>query len=403
MLVILSTHPIQYQAPLWQALAESARIPFEVWYVSDHGTRASHDREFGQTFSWDLPTLEGYPYRFVDSAAGARPVSFWGWRLTRDLKPRLLESKAKALWIQGWHVAAYWQAARMASRAGVPLWMRGESNDLKPTPFPKNLVKRPILGRLLGSVDEFLYVGQANRRLYESYGVPESKLHFAPYAVDNERFAAQAAEIRGQRAEIRRAWGIPDDSFCILFCGKFIGKKHPHSVIDAARALQESRRVPKLHLLFVGSGELGASLRDACSVAFDAEPGGRAQSHAGTPGKPPATFAGFLNQRDISKAYVAADCLVLPSDHGETWGLVVNEALASGLPCVASNACGVTEDLIARRWPERAFPMGDAAGLARSLHAVYTCANVGSETAVVAPYSFQRTCDEVARLYLERK
>jgi glycosyltransferase involved in cell wall biosynthesis len=52
-----------------------------------------------------------------------------------------------------------------------------------------------------------------------------------------------------------------------------------------------------------------------------------------------------MNQTEISRAYVAADCLVLPSDHGETWGLVVNEALASGLPCLVSDACGCAEEL----------------------------------------------------------
>jgi glycosyltransferase involved in cell wall biosynthesis len=60
---------------------------------------------------------------------------------------------------------------------------------------------------------------------------------------------------------------------------------------------------------------------------------------------PPASFTGFLNQSEISRAYVAADCLVLPSDYRETWGLVVNEALASGLPCLVSQACGCAEDL----------------------------------------------------------
>ncbi len=61
--------------------------------------------------------------------------------------------------------------------------------------------------------------------------------------------------------------------------------------------------------------------------------------------KPRASFAGFLNQTQVSNAYVAADCLVLPSDYDETWGLVVNEAMASGLPCIISDRCGCAPDL----------------------------------------------------------
>ena len=74
---------------------------------------------------------------------------------------------------------------------------------------------------------------------------------------------------------------------------------------------------------------------------------------------PTASFVGFLNQSEISRAYVAADCLVLPSDATETWGLVVNEAMASGLPCIVSNACGCAEDLVEPIRPDLCYPVGD--------------------------------------------
>jgi glycosyltransferase involved in cell wall biosynthesis len=76
-------------------------------------------------------------------------------------------------------------------------------------------------------------------------------------------------------------------------------------------------------------------------------------------GNPPASFTGFLNQTEISRAYVAADCLMLPSNHGETWGLVVNEAMASSLPCIASDKCGCAEDLIAPIHSDLRFAVGD--------------------------------------------
>src|ERR1700675_1846715 len=76
MLAILTTHPIQYQVPLWQALARDGRVPFEVWYLTDHGTRPSRDREFGQTFAWDIDTLAGYPHRFLAAAEGSTPSAF---------------------------------------------------------------------------------------------------------------------------------------------------------------------------------------------------------------------------------------------------------------------------------------------------------------------------------------
>jgi glycosyltransferase involved in cell wall biosynthesis len=374
MLAILTTHPIQYQVPIWQALAKDGRVPFEVWYLTDFGVKPSLDWQFGKTFSWDIDTLSGYPYRFVQKAEGIRPGRVWKCRLHERLRDRLHQSGATALWIQGWQVVAYWQAAREAAAAGVELWLRGESNDLAP---PPPLWKRPLkqlaLRQLLGRVDRFLYIGAANKRLYQQFGVPDARLYSAPYAVDNERFAGQALALRPQRMELRRQWGIGDDVFCVLFCGKFIKKKRPLDLVEAARSLMASGRLRNIHLLFVGSGEMDGELRQSCQVVYDIDTAGaRARESAISTGSPSvlprASFTGFLNQTEISRAYVAADCLVLPSDHGETWGLVVNEALASGLPCLVSDACGCAEDLAG---PQFSFPLGDVGVLATKLEKLH--------------------------------
>ena len=226
---------------------------------------------------------------------------------------------------------------------------------------------------MLGRVDRFLYIGSANKRLYQRFGVPDSRLYSAPYAVDNERFAGQALALRPRRMELRRQWGIGDDAFCVLFCGKFIEKKRPLDLVKATRSLIASGQLRNIHLLFVGSGELGRELRQSCHVVYDADTAGsqapESSIAAGSPSElPPASFTGFLNQTEISRAYVAADCLVLPSDHGETWGLVVNEALASGLPCIVSDACGCAEDLVDQRF---SFGLGDIGILAERLNRLH--------------------------------
>lgn len=380
MLAILTTHPIQYQVPLWRALARDGRVPFEVWYMSDHGTRSSHDSEFGQSFAWDIETLSGYPHHFLSMAGDAAPSSFWKFRLRERLRDRIALSGARVLWIQGWQVAAYWQAAREAKAASAQLWMRAESNDLAPTSW-KAPFKRVLLGHLFGKVDRVLTIGAANRRLYKRYGVPPARLHSAPYAVDNERFAQQAEALRPGRQALRRSWGIADDAFCVLFCGKFIAKKRPLDLIAAAQRLAGGA-LPDIHLLFVGSGEMETAMRAACEAAHVK-----------------ATFAGFLNQSEISKAYVAADCLALPSDSGETWGLVVNEALASGLSCVASDACGCTEDLLRPIDPRLSFRLGDIDELAAAImHVRQAPPSTARLADAVAQQSIGITVDTVAAL-----
>jgi glycosyltransferase involved in cell wall biosynthesis len=267
MLAILTTHPIQYQVPLWQALARDGRVPFEVWYLTTHGTLPSWDNGFGQTFAWDIDTVSGYPHRFLTGAETSTPSAFWNCRLRERLRDRIKASDAKVLWIQGWQVAAYWQAVREARAAGIELWLRGESNDLAPQSIWKRAVKRASLRWLFQRVDRFFFIGAANRRLYEKFGAPRRRMYPAPYAVDNDRFARQAEQLRPQRADLRRKWGIAEGAFCVLFCGKFVAKKRPMDLVAAARKLRREGKLRNLHLLFAGAGSLGTELRQSCYVA----------------------------------------------------------------------------------------------------------------------------------------
>jgi glycosyltransferase involved in cell wall biosynthesis len=258
----------------------------------------------------------------------------------------------------------------------------------------KLLVKKALLRWLFNKVDTFLCIGTANRRLYQTYDVSESKLRWAPYAVDNARFESQARALLPERNALRAKLGIPQDAVCVLFCGKFVSKKHPMDVVRAATLLQ--RQTP-VHLLFAGSGELGPDLRTATHVTYDAE----------SPGEPPqapqadlptASFAGFMNQTQVSQAYVAADALVLPSDYGETWGLVVNEAMASGLPCIISDRCGSAQDL-GTVAGNRVFPFGNVQALAESLASLTRLDSASRTSTVPERFSFAHTVESVVAAY----
>jgi glycosyltransferase involved in cell wall biosynthesis len=312
--------------------------------------------------------------------------------------------------LRGWAAAAGRQddkttGLRDQSPVVSSQWSSSQSSKLA---APKTVAKRLLLGQLFKRVDHFLCIGTANRELYRTYGAPESKLHMAMYAVDNERFAAQAAGLRGQRTEIRDQWKIPEDAYCVLFCGKFIPKKHPMDLVKAAQLLLKAHPELKVHLLFVGSGELGNSLRTECDVAFDADASQRSEvrGQRSAPdnrepitdnAKPAATFTGFLNQTQVSKAYVAADCLVLPSDYNETWGLVVNEAMASELPCIISDRCGCAPDL-GKASRNAVFSFGNISGLAEKIVEVASRGDANKVKPIELP-SFSTAVEVVAGLY----
>jgi glycosyltransferase involved in cell wall biosynthesis len=168
-----------------------------------------------------------------------------------------------------------------------------------------------------------------------------------PHAVDSEFFSQESEKLRPERQHLREQWGIDNASTVFLFAGKFIENKRP---LDFVRAIGAAAQAggPVCGLM-VGDGPL----RLACEELS------RSESF-------PVSFAGFLNQSEIPRAYVAADALVLPSE-GETWGLVVNEAMDCGLPCFVSDRVGCGPDLIVSQETGAIFSLGDKVGLVNLL------------------------------------
>ncbi len=400
MLAILTTHPIQYQVPIWRGLAARGDVPFKVYYLSDQGLRARFDPGFGRALAWDIDLLSGYPHEFIDAHTGQHQDRFTWLRLKPGFGARLRAEGVTVLWINGWQVLAYWQAVREARRHGIAVWLRGESNLRSNRGGLKQSLKWLLLRRLLDRVDRFLTIGSANRAFYLRLGYRADRMHSAPYCVDNARFAAQAAVARSKRADLRAGWSIPADAFCFLSVGKFIPKKRPLDLLEAVRRLQRQRPSRRLHILWIGSGELGPLLREGSTVVFDRDAGLRLDAAKLT--GPTASFAGFLNQSEIAGAYAAADALVLPSDAKETWGLVVNEAMASGLPCVVSDACGCAEDLVQSLRPDLCYPVGDIDALVAALAAVLADPPGADQMQRhIEAFDVARTIAAVAALYHE--
>lgn len=382
MLAILTSHPIQYQAPLWRALA-TAGLDMEVWFLTPHAVEKSFDREFGQTFAWDLDLRAGYRSRFLPIHPDWKLNQFLGVRLQESWRELFRRHRVTHLWIEGWRFAEYWAAIHVAHSCGIQVWLRGENNDLARPAGLKTWGRAVALRWLFAHVDEFLCIGSANRRFYLNYGVPAQKLRHAPYCVDNARFAASARDLRAQRAELRRRWRIEDTAFVFLFCGKLIAKKRPLDLVAAATRLRDECAGSRpLHLLFAGDGELAGEVRAALERAAL-----------------PGTITGFLNQTEVPAAYAAADCLVLPSGEWETWGLVANEALASGLDIIVSDRCGCAEDLARPVHASRVFLSQDTADLQRAMTAAMRApADPAAIAQIIAGYSPTRTVETVRQL-----
>lgn len=340
---ILATHPIQYQIPWFQALAAQPGLSVQVYYAM-LPDQQQQGIGFGVSFNWDIPMFEGYSWTALENVSRKPGLGTFFGASTPGIGETLTANRPDAMIITGWQSFSLLQGLWACKRLRIPLIVRAESNALRERPWWIRMLHRVLLSRF----DAFLSIGKANQDFYLRNGVAAAKIFPCRYFVDNERIGSQYRACLGKRAQLRDAWGISAQSTCFVFTGKLQEKKRIMDLLHALNAARSSRA--DLHLLVVGSGEL----MEAAKNLVTAE-------------QLPVTFAGFLNQTEIAKAYAAADCLVLPSDYGETWGLVVNEAMVCGLPVIVSDRVGSGPDLVAEGVTGMVFPFGDIEALAACL------------------------------------
>lgn len=343
---VVSTHPIQYYTPWFQKLAAQKDVKLKAYYAL-LPDQQQQSVGFGEAFAWDIPLLEGYDWELIPNKRRSPSLRGFFRSSTPAIHSLLAQARPDVVIITGWQSLPLMQATWAATRLGIPRIIRAESNALRARPWRVRSLHRLLLSRF----DGFLAIGKSNREFYLQYGIPQDRVFSCPYFVDNDRFAEQHRKDVRDRESLRATWSIPKGHICFLFVGKLEPKKR---IMDLFRALDRARRsCLAIHLLVVGTGALMEAARQFAKSKLL-----------------PVTFAGFLNQSEITRAYAAGDCLVLPSDYGETWGLVVNEAMACGLPAIVSDRVGCWPDLVEEGVTGAVFPFGDINVLADKLEAL---------------------------------
>jgi glycosyltransferase involved in cell wall biosynthesis len=341
MLAVIETHPIQYRGPLYRMLQRDFGVPVTAIYASDFSVRGYRDKDFGASFSWDVDLLSGYDSVFLSRVAegGAADVDAV---TTQGLREALHRVSPRAVLVSGYsprfHQAGFWHAWR----GGWPILFRGEATDMQRGPAgAKQKLRDLALSWMYGRCSRILYIGQSARRHYLAHGCREDKLIFSPYFVNTEPFQAEDSDGRARR-EVRGRLGIPEDRKVMVFSGKLSEVKCPGLMLDAARKLPVAVR-DNLAMIFLGNGVMRQSLERSATELPALQ----------------AYFAGFQNQTQVSPYYHAADMLCLPSSW-DTWGLVVNEGLYHGLPCLVTDRVGSAADLITPGVTGEVFPHGSA-------------------------------------------
>jgi glycosyltransferase involved in cell wall biosynthesis len=128
-LAIITTHPIQYNAPFFRKLAETGSTDMKVFYTWDKGSGRKHDPGFGKAVEWDIPLLEGYAYTFVPNVSTDPGSRHYKGIVCPTLIAEVEQFHPDAILVYGWNFHAHLKAMRYF-KGKVPVWFRGDSTLL---------------------------------------------------------------------------------------------------------------------------------------------------------------------------------------------------------------------------------------------------------------------------------
>lgn len=323
-LAIITTHPIQYYAPIFKQLTDNG-IDCKVFYTwGEAGIKEKFDPDFNKIVEWDIPLLEGYQYEFCNNSSKNPGTHYFNGIVNPYLIQSIVEFGSTHVLVFGWNFNSHLKVLRYF-KGKITVLFRGDStliDDSNGFSF-KSLARKYFLTWIYQHVDFALYVGKANKAYYKKFGLKEEQLIFAPHAIDNDRFSLISHQQQFWIEKIKQEFSIHETDITIIFCGKFQDKKNPFLLLEAVKELS----INNLHLIFVGNGKLESKLKTCQNKNIH--------------------FLPFQNQTLMPAVYRLGDIFCLPSQGpGETWGLAVNEAMACSRAVLVSDKCGCAVDLI---------------------------------------------------------
>jgi glycosyltransferase involved in cell wall biosynthesis len=352
-LAYIVSHPIQYQAKLLRRIAADPGIDLTVFFCSDLSLRKYKDPGFGVDVAWDVPLTEGYRsvmlprWRDTDTLSPTRPIARGIFRgLLRGIDGEPFD----AMWSHGYSTVNAMHAILAAKALGIPVLLRTDSwlGERARTPA-KLFVKMLFFKALRSLIDGVLAVGKRNVLYWEHYFGPDFPIFLMPYAVDNNYFSERVAAAALQRETMQAELGLDPSRPVILYASKFVKRKNADQLLEAWLQVRATTTLAP-YLLFVGDGEIRAQVE-------------RRAAESGCEG---VKFLGFRNQSELPRFFDLSDVFVLPARH-EAFGLIVNEAMASGLPVVISDDVGCADDLVRNGENGYVYPVNDIDALRDAL------------------------------------
>jgi glycosyltransferase involved in cell wall biosynthesis len=346
--LLVATSPVQYSAPQFRLMAGHPQLDIQVAYCGLQGAQPAMDEGFGIEVKWDIPLLDGYPWVVVPNRSPRPGPSGFLGLVNPGLWPLVRRGRFDAIAsFTGYRCASFWILALAAETAGTAMLFGSDAHDLQPRNGGrwKASLKRWVWPLVFRLADVVIVPSSGGVRLMRSLGIAPERVALTPYVIDNQWWAARAAEV--DRAAVRREWNVPEGAAVVLFCAKLQSWKRPQDVLEAFAAAA----VPDSYLVLAGEGPLRKPLEERARVLGVADR---------------VRFLGFVNQSRLPAVYRASDLFVLPSEY-EPFGVVVNEAMVCGRPVVVSDRVGARFDLVEEGETGFVVPCGDVPRMAALL------------------------------------
>lgn len=332
-IAFLVERPTQFEAPFYRFAARDAEHEFRVLFTGRDVAEPVFDPELGKPVAWGIDLLGGYPHEVCPPNHAAR------W-----LAERLTSERCDLLIANGYTQPLYRLGARVAKTAGIATALRLDS-VLWDTSWPRNLAKRILFATYMKwTYDLFLGVGSLTLDYLRAFGVPRERTGLFPYAVDVESFSERSRLSPEERAAFRERLGVPAAGRVVLGLAKFNEREAPWDLLRAFDRVQDR----DVWLVLAGDGPARPAL----------------EKFAGRLSR--VRFPGYVPYPELPALYAASDLFVHPARE-ERWGVSVQEALACGLPVVASSRVGAGYDLIEVGGNGFVYPAGDPERLAHRI------------------------------------
>lgn len=312
-IVILTEIIAPYRIPVFNALAARSEVDPHIIFLAESDPSLRQWQVYKDEIRFSYQVLKSYRRR-------------WGRfnvLLTRGMNAALRSANPEVIVCGGYNYFAMWQAQHWARTNSVPflLWSESNAGDARRN-FPwVEAAKR----RFVGACQGYFVPGSASAAYLKTLGAAPDKIFMAPNAVDVDRFSRAAGQAR-REPELRTRLGLPERY--LLFVGRFVRSKGVLDLLSAYATLPEGLR-RTVGLVLAGDGEEFDELVR--------------RGRAIRPGA--VVLPGFLQRDQLPAYYAFAEALVFPT-HSDPWGLVVNEAIACGLPVIVSDVAGCVADLV---------------------------------------------------------